>query len=222
LLAKHLGAVPKHYGETHATGSGFAFLLLPYRETPNAEEAAAHALRAVDHWGGRGGLLLSNAGVFDPSTPGLRREIDAPDANDAFGRALGTIEVAFTRNGPQRSIVRLPAPIAPVPEAGALLQLLDPMGWNDGVAQGFDPSALAGLLEPCAQIRLTHLACGPVPVGALAAQTGRPLHPAPPQWGTGWDRLRTQWSGSWGRPDGLASGRRTTLAALTAFAQGAT
>jgi hypothetical protein len=220
VLAAHLGADAKVYGESVPIGNPFVVLLMPYRETPNAVEAVQQALLAVEHWGPREAILLSNAGVFNPNSPGLRRETDEPDATDAFGRTLLAAEAAFERHGAHRPIVRLPAPIARVPEAGALLHLLDQGAWPTGALQGFDPATLAGDLEPCAHIRLTHLACGPVPVQTVAAGTGHALQPQPTTWGTGWDRLRTQWSESWGRLDGLAAGRRGTLAALTSLANG--
>lgn len=218
LMAQHLGLQAMSYADTAPHHAAQAVFLLPYRETPDAQDLVHQALRAVDRWGPRPAMLLSNAGVFDPRNPGVRRESDAADAADTFGQSLAAVETAFVRRGANRPIVRLPAPIAHVPEAGALLALKAGQPVRSGTYQGFDPTTLAALLEPCAQIHLTHLACGPVPDEAIADALGNVLQDTPHLWDTGWDRLRTQWSEQWGRPDGLVSARRNTLPALLALA----
>lgn len=189
-------------------------VLLPTQDTPQAAQAiheATAALRALAH---TPGAVLSNAGVFDEGTTGLRRESFPPDARDAFGQALLDAEGAAWG----KPVLRLPVPLHACPEAAPLAFLGQDGPLPDGALQAAPLAEIAEAALRDDLPSLLHLASGPVPIEALAPFLARPIGPGKGQ-GPGWDRLRSDWSDLWGRPDGLLSARRAHIEGMRAFAR---
>lgn len=214
-LAGAMGAHLHPYNEAPSlTHHPWVAVLLPARGTPDAGQALHEATAALRLLARTPGIVLSNTDVFDEEATGLRRESFDPDAQDAFGLAL--VEAEAAAHG--KPVLRIPTPLFACPEAAPLAFLGQDGPLPDGALQAAPLAEIAAAALRDDLPSLLHLSSGPVPVEALAPFLARAIGPEKGH-GPGWDRLRSDWSELWGRPDGLLSARRAHIEGLLAFAR---
>lgn len=214
-LAQALDADLHHYHDAPLlTRHPWVGILLPTPDTPDALGQAQEAAIALRHLAYTGGVVLSNADVFDAQSWGIRREAAAPDATDTFGQALRGLE-QLARGKP---VLRAPTPLVSCPEAAPVVEILHQDALPHGALQAIHLDEIAQAARRANLPTLVHLACGPVPTETLADALGKEMVEGHGK-GRGWDRLRSDWSEMWGRPDGLISGRRDHIQGMLALAR---